>query len=176
MTDQPPARVPRPRPPAPLRKRHDPLPTRVITAAAGVAATLGLLTVLAPPKVPASTGTSDLVAGAVPDSAAPDSVSPGSSGGVVESQAPAPTKTHKPASKGPATPRPASAGNGSSSGGHAATPKPGGPARTPRPTQGSGGGGTTNPTPAPTPKATPAPTPAPTPKPTPVPTHASGKP
>jgi len=174
------------RPPSLGRRRSDALPTRALAAAAGVAATLGLIVVLVPPDTlvangggaSGNTGNTDPGQAADASGVVGDAVSPSD---VLETPAPSPsplatkgsktkTKATPKATKGPsATARPAAGGNTGSSGGSS-----GGGAATPKPT--AKAGPTAKPTPKPTPRPTPQPTPRPTPKPTPVPTAASGKP
>ena len=135
MIDKQHPRPPRPTPtPTPARRRPDALPTRVVMSALGVAASLGLVTVISPPTKPAAAvGNTDTapdgqVAGAV--GADPTQQSPGDSAapGVTESAAPAaqPKGTPKPGKTAPkpvggsATPKPTK----KSSGAVAAAPRP----------------------------------------------------
>ena len=162
--------------PSTPRRKADPLPTRAVIAAAGVATSLGLVVLLVPePARPAPLDPAIDPTGAVePAQGSPfEQVTGDPADGVLESAAPSPVKS----AGAKATPKPtAKAKTGTKSGtksGAKATPRPTTKA-TPKPAASSAPGASTapKPTPAPTPKATPKPTPAPTP----VPTAASGKP
>ena len=184
MSEHPVSRPTRGTPPQ-VRRRPDPLPTRIVLSGLGIAASLGLVTVISPP---APSQAADSNPGTTPDGQVAGVVGgeqtqqvPGDSvAGVSEVAAPS---AHPKASRAPGskvTPRPTkqpSSGGATSAGPKPtfrATTTPGGtaPKATPKPTPAP----TARATPAPTPRPTPPPTPKPTPKPTPVPTGASGKP
>jgi hypothetical protein len=176
-----------PRITAPEKKRADPMPTRIVFTAVGVAATLGLVSVIAAPETPVAAGGPGLIA-EVPTNGAEDaSVAADGSEEVVESTAPEPVKsaapgtkaaekpkaTQKPKTTSKATTNTKSAPKATAKPGVKATPKP-------KPTAAAGAPATPKPAATPPPAATPQPTPKPTakptPKPTPVPTAPSGKP
>jgi len=172
LLPDPPVRTPGSMPPG--RKRSDPLPTRVIAAAAGVAATLGLIVVLAPPEAQVASGSTDTSA---PQGSDAPTDSSALTGDVVESPAPSPVKVSRTAratAKPTHAAKPKAAAGTTTAAAPRVTPKPGA-AATPAPKPTSGPQATPKPTPKPTPPP-PPPTPKPTPKPTPVPTGASGKP
>jgi hypothetical protein len=149
-----------------VRRRADPAPTRAIAVAAGVATTLGLVVVLAPPDA-TSAGAAVLVPSGTELPSDPDLAALM----VLETPAPSPspsvTAKAKAKAKAKATAKPKSKSTTRSTTKATAKPRTGAKA-TPRPA------GTARP--KATAKPTPKPTAKPKPKPTPVPTGASGKP